>query len=212
MQTLPVRDASKMSMNGTDSATASRRGAGTAGLHPVPSQSPTPDQCVNRAKAGDPGAFEELYRQHVGRVYALCLRMSGDAREAEELTQDAFVRAWEKLESFRGQSAFSSWLHRLTVNVVLGRWRSKGRQRDRIVAIGDAEEVRRRHVEPRKGLALDLESAIRGLPAGARTIFVLHDIEGYRHRDIAELTGLAEGTSKTQLHRARRLLRKVLGP
>ena len=162
-----------------------------------------------QAQAGDVGAFEELYRRHVDRIHALCLRMCGDAKEAEELTQDAFVRAWEKLDSFRGSSAFSSWLHRLAVNVVLGSWRTKGRHRERVVAIADFEGLDPGH-EPQPRLAMDLESAIAGLPAGARTVFVLHDIEGYRHRDIAELTGLAVGTSKTQLHRARRLLRKAL--
>ncbi len=176
------------------------------------SQAAESERWVARAQAGEVGAFEQLYRLHSGRVYALCLRMSGAPQEAEELAQDGFVRAWEKLETFRGQSAFSSWLHRLTVNVVLSRWRSKGRQRERVVSIGDVnqpEEVRQEH-KPRR--TVDLERAISGLPAGARTVFVLHDVEGYRHRDIAELTGLAVGTSKAQLHRARRLLRKALGP
>ncbi|MEM7357286.1 MAG: sigma-70 family RNA polymerase sigma factor, partial [Acidobacteriota bacterium] len=168
------------------------------------------ERWVEQAQAGDVNAFEELYQLHAGRVYALCLRMSGDAQEAEELTQDAFVRAWEKLGSFRGQSAFSSWLHRLTVNVVHGRWRSRGRRRDRVVSIGDAVDLKEQRHEPKPRLALDLEAAIAQLPAGARTVFVLHDIEGHRHRDIAELTGLAIGTSKTQLHRARKLLRKAL--
>ena len=165
---------------------------------------------VEQARAGDVGAFEALYRSHVGRVHALCLRMCGDAREAEELTQDAFVRAWEKLGSFRGASAFSSWLHRLTVNVVLGSWRAKGRHRERVVSIADVRDAADPEHEPKPRLAIDLESAIAGLPAGARTVFVLHDVEGYRHRDVAEMTGLAVGTSKTQLHRARRLLRKAL--
>ncbi len=169
------------------------------------------ERWVERAQAGDLDAFEELYRLHRGRVYALCLRMSGDAREAEELTQDAFVRAWQKLDSFRGSSAFSSWLHRLTVNVVLGRWRSLGRHRERVVSIHGASGLEDPQHDPKPRLAIDLESAIAGLPAGARTVFVLHDVEGYRHRDIAELTGLAVGTSKTQLHRARKLLRKALG-
>lgn len=177
-----------------------------------PTPTGTSETSVEKARAGDVDAFEELYRLHVGRVYALCLRMSGDAREAEELTQDAFVRAWEKLATFRGESAFASWLHRLTVNVVLGHWRSKGRLRERVVSIGDATGMGEQRYEPRPRLALDLEAAISHLPAGARTVFVLHDIEGYRHRDVAELTGLAIGTSKTQLHRARRLLRKALAP
>ncbi len=169
------------------------------------------ERWVERAQAGELGAFEELYRLHRGRVYALCLRMSGNALEAEELTQDAFVRAWEKLDSFRGSSAFSSWLHRLTVNVILGRWRARGRHRERVVAIADVQGLADPQHDPKPRLAVDLESAIAGLPAGARTVFVLHDVEGYRHRDIAELTGLAVGTSKTQLHRARKLLRKALG-
>ncbi len=206
-------------------ATACYDDAGSASSHLPPSGGTYPssgslalvshpqsaESLVEQAQAGDVGAFEELYRLHVGRVHALCLRMSGDAREAEELTQDAFVRAWEKLDSFRGSSAFSSWLHRLAVNVVLASWRAKGRHRERVVSIGDVRSLADPRHEPKPRLALDLESAIAGLPAGARTVFVLYDVEGYRHRDIAELTGLAVGTSKTQLHRARRLLRKALG-
>ena len=176
----------------------------------VAKNTPSVEHWVEQAKAGDMNAFEALYRSHVGRVHALCLRMCGDAREAEELTQDAFVRAWEKLESFRGASAFSSWLHRLTVNVVLGSWRAKGRHRERVVSIADVQDASVGEHRPKPRLALDLESAIAALPAGARTVFVLHDVEGYRHRDVAEMTGLAVGTSKTQLHRARRLLRKAL--
>ena len=177
----------------------------------VAESTPTVERWVEQAQAGDMSAFEALYRSHVGRIHALCLRMSGDPREAEELTQDAFVRAWEKLDSFRGASAFSSWLHRLTVNVVLGSWRAKGRHRERVVSIADAQEAAdEAGHQPSPRLALDLESAIATLPAGARTVFVLHDVEGYLHRDVAEMTGLAVGTSKTQLHRARRLLRKAL--
>jgi RNA polymerase sigma-70 factor (ECF subfamily) len=171
------------------------------------------ESCVERARSGDVGAFEELYRRHVGRVYALCLRMCGDAPDAEELTQDAFVRAWERLGSFHGKSAFSSWLHRVAVNVVLGRFRERGRRREKVVALDEAagleEFVRAREGGP-AGSALDLERAIAGLPAGARTVFVLFDVEGYSHRDIAEATGLAVGTCKAQLHRARQLLRKAL--
>ncbi len=168
------------------------------------------ERWVERAQQGDVEAFEELYRRHVGRVYALCLRMCGEAQEAEEMAQEAFVRAWEKLASFRGQSAFGSWLHRLTVNVILARWRSRGRRREKIVAIGDVAGFEAPSHRPEPRLRVDLERAIATLPAGARTVFVLHDVEGYRHRDIAELTGLAVGTSKTQLHRARRLLREAL--
>lgn len=168
---------------------------------------------VERARAGEVAAFEELYRRHAGRVYALCLRMCGNAREAEERAQDAFVRAWEKLGSFGGRSAFSSWLHRLTVNVVLGSWRRRGRRRDRVVAFDDVTEPEPREaVAPSDsaGDAVDLERAIAALPAGARTVFVLYDVEGYQHHEIAEMTGLAVGTCKAQLHRARQLLRKAL--
>lgn len=165
---------------------------------------------VRRAQGGDRQAFEALYRQTCGRVHALCQRMCGDAHEAEEMVQEAFIRAWEKLPSFRGSSAFTSWLHRLTVNVVLGGWRKEGRHRERVVAIGGPEQLDgpTRGSEPR--LTLDLERAISTLPAGARTVFVLHDVEGHRHREIAAMTGLAEGTCKAQLHRARRLLRERL--
>ena len=136
--------------------------------------------------------------------------MSADARRAEELTQDVFVRAWERLGSFRGESAFSSWLYRLAVNVVLGERRSERRRTKRVLA---TDEVATHAVAaPRANPAarMDLERAIAGLPAGARAIFVLYEIEGYRHEEIAELTGLAPGTSKAQLHRARRLLREAL--
>lgn len=165
---------------------------------------------VEAATAGDLAAFEKLYRYHVGRIYALCLRMTGNASEAEEMTQEAFIRAWERLDSFRGDSAFSSWLHRLTVNLVLANWRAAGRYRQRVVSIEDAGRWTEPEQRTTKGLALDLERAIRELPRGARTVFVLHDIEGLKHREIAELTGLAVGTSKTQLHRARTLLRSAL--
>ncbi|HEX9731362.1 MAG TPA: RNA polymerase sigma factor [Thermoanaerobaculia bacterium] len=167
---------------------------------------------VERAQDGDVTAFEELYRRHAGRVYALCLRMCGNAQEAEERTQDAFVRAWEKLGSFRGRSLFSSWLHRLTVNVVLGGWRRQGRRRDRVVPFDEAagEPPEAAAPPPSWGDAVDLERAVAALPAGARTVFVLYDVEGYQHQEIAEMTGLAVGTCKAQLHRARQLLRKAL--
>jgi RNA polymerase sigma-70 factor (ECF subfamily) len=166
---------------------------------------------VERARKGDVGAFEALYREHVGRIHALCRRLCRDESEAEEMTQDAFVRAWERLDSFRGDSAFGSWLHRLTVNVVLTAWRSRQRYRERVLALDDFEGFDAAGPLSPEGAGLDLERAIDGLPTGARTIFVLHDIEGYRHGEIGEMTGLAEGTCKAQLHRARNLLRKALG-
>jgi RNA polymerase sigma-70 factor (ECF subfamily) len=165
---------------------------------------------VDRAARGDVEAFEELYRENVGRVYALCMRMCGDKSRAEELTQEAFIRAWTKLGSFRGASAFSTWLHRVTVNVVLGDRRSTIRREARIRPAGEEPlpEVVASEMSP--GRSLDLERSIAALPDGARTVFVLHDVEGYRHQEIADLTGLAVGTSKAQLHRARKLLRKAL--
>ena len=163
---------------------------------------------IRRAQAGDRAAFRELYEEHAGRVYALCLRMTGDEEEAMERTQDAFVRAWKSLGSFRGESAFSTWLHRLTVNVVLTERRSAGRRERRTRVAGDSGP----RVTPaaRAGLHVDLERAIAGLPPGARAVFVLYDVEGYGHEEIAEMIGIAPGTSKAQLHRARRLLREAL--
>ncbi len=165
---------------------------------------------ISRARDGDKQAFEQLYRENVGRVYALCLRMMGDSAMADELTQDAFVRAWQKLDSFRGESAFSSWLHRLTVNLILQNRRSDRRRSSWLVTSDDPELVGATPTESPIATAIDLEDAIRRLPPGAREVFVLHDVEGYRHSEIAELAGIAPGTSKAQLHRARRLLRETL--
>jgi len=170
-------------------------------------------ELVRRAQAGDKVAFEQLYRDNVGRVYALCFRMAGTADLAEELAQDVFVRAWQKLGSFRGESAFSSWLHPLTVNVALSERRSRRRRVARVMTTDDLTEFERpgpptRSDGPESGF--DLERALATLPPGARAVFVLHDVEGYKHEEIARLTGVATGTSKAQLHRARRLLREVL--
>jgi RNA polymerase sigma-70 factor (ECF subfamily) len=164
---------------------------------------------VRRAQAGDDGAFEALYRQHVGRVYALCLRLAGDRVHAEELVQDVFVRAWDRLRSFRGDSAFSSWLHRLAVNVVIERRRTFAIQRERLApdpAVLDTLPI----APARADLTVDFEHAIEQLPPGAREVFVLHDVEGYKHREIAVMLGVATGTSKRQLHRARMLMRRHL--
>jgi RNA polymerase sigma-70 factor, ECF subfamily len=165
---------------------------------------------VERARAGDAAAFERLYRENVGRIFALCLRLSGDAARAEELTQDAFVRAWQKLGGFRGDSAFSTWLHRLTVNLALGERRSEGRRWSRLLPddVNDHEIAAPNRSTP--GEALDLERAIAALPPAARTVFVMHEVEGYGHLEIARLTGRAEGTCKALLHRARKLLREAL--
>jgi RNA polymerase sigma-70 factor (ECF subfamily) len=166
---------------------------------------------VARAQAGDLEAFEVLYRANLGRVYALCYRMAGDASLAEELAQDVFVRAWQRLGSFRGESAFSSWLHPLTVNVALSERRSRRRRTSRVMSTDDPAAFERPE-SPKTGpeAAVDIDRALETLPPGARSVFVLHDVEGYKHEEIAKMTGVATGTSKAQLHRARRLLREAL--
>ena len=172
------------------------------------------DSDVARAAAGDRGAFERVYRQHVNRVFSLCARMVSDRARAEELTQDVFVRAWEKLHLFRGESSFGTWLHRLTVNVVLNARKVEGRQRSRYEESDDdagmdsLPGVVGMPLAP--GDLLDLEEAITRLPPGARRVFVLHDVEGYKHEEIAEMLGVTSGATKAQLHRARLLLREAL--
>ena len=166
---------------------------------------------VDRAQRGDLEAFEALYRDHVSRVFGLCLRMVADRAQAEELTQEAFIRAWEKLSTFRSKSAFSTWLHRLTVNVVLGDRRGRSRREDKNVAIEQIGPLPARTATRSSDTGIDLERAIAALPERARAVFVLHDIEGYLHSEIAELLDMAEGTSKAHLHRARLLLREAIG-
>ena len=168
------------------------------------------NEVVRRAQAGDEGAFEVLYREHAGRVFALCLRLSGDRPRATELTQDVFVRCWEQLRSFRGESAFGSWLYRLAVNLVWSTNRGDRRREARVRPVEDPGAHEPRREMPQPGLRLDLERAIATLPDGAREVFVLYDIEGYGHEEIARMTGIAVGTSKAQLFRARRLLRERL--
>ena len=166
---------------------------------------------VNRAQEGDSRAFEQLYRRHSDRVFGLCIRLChGDRAKAEQATQDAFVRAWEKLESFRGESQFGTWLHRITVNVVLGEHRLLQRWTtfEDAEAAGTPEALTVASDDP--GLSRDLERALARLPKGARTVLWLHDVEGYLHEEIAELTGIAVGTSKAQLHRARKLMKEHL--
>ena len=179
-----------------------------ADLNPI---TPNADD-VALAAAGDRRAFERVYRDHVDRVFSVCVRMAGDRALAEELTQDVFVRAWEKLSLFRGESAFSTWLHRLAVNVVLNHRKAAGRRRAQVG--GGSEEEGMDALPARPGPApgdrMDLEGAIAGLPAGARRVFVLHDVEGYKHEEIAEMLGITAGGSKAQLHRARLLLREAL--
>lgn len=166
------------------------------------------------AAAGDRAAFERLYRKHVDRVFSLCARMVADRTRAEELTQDVFVRAWEKLHLFRGDSSFSTWLHRLAVNVVLNERKTQARRAARF-----QEEDEERGIDAHAGTVgstlppgelLDLEKAMTRLPPGARRVFTLHDVEGYKHEEIAEMLGVTTGATKAQLHRARLLLREAL--
>lgn len=168
------------------------------------------DRLVGRARSGDVQAFEALYRANSGRIFAVCLRLANDRSVAEECTQETFITAWEKLDGFRGDSAFSSWLYRVAVNTVMGNFRKQSRRDRHIRPVGDEEWE---HIEEHAsdtGVGMDLEAAIALLPEGARTVFVLHDVDGHRHEEIAEMTGIAVGTSKAQLHRARRLLRERL--
>lgn len=148
----------------------------------------------------------------MGRVYAVCLRMSADPQEAERLTQDVFVRVWTRLSTFRGESEFTSWLHRLTVNVVLEDSRSTRRRIGRVENVEDPGALERGgYASNDSDSRMDLERAIATLPPGARQALVLHDIEGFTHEEIARQLGIAVGTVKAQLHRARRLLRERLG-
>ncbi len=164
---------------------------------------------VALAATGDASAFERVYQAHVGRIHSLTRRMLG-SHEADEVTQDIFVRTWQKLGQFRGDSAFSTWLHRLAVNVVIERRRSFAIQRERMS--DDPTALDFVTVGPsRADLTVDFEHSIGQLPPGAREIFTLHDVEGYKHREIAALLDITAGTSKRQLHRARMLLRKHLG-
>ncbi len=157
------------------------------------------------AASGDVHAFERLYHGHVARIHSLARRMMGP-EDADEATQDAFVRAWEKLSTFRGESAFGTWLHRLAINVMLAERTRRGRRWHRELAV----EIEGEATTSSPELRMDFERAMSHLPAGAREVFVLHDIEGFKHHEIGEMLGIAAGTSKAQLHRARMALRQHL--
>jgi len=185
---------------------------------PVLSSNPVEADVLARAQAGDHQAFAQLYSLHKRRIYSLCLRMVGNIAEAEDLTQEAFLQLHRKIGTFRGDSAFSTWLHRLAINVVLMQLRKKGLQ---VISLDEAMEPT---VEERPGRsfgapdlmlsgAIDrmaLQRAIDDLPAGYRLIFVLHDIEGYEHNEIASMLDCSIGNSKSQLHKARLKLRDTL--
>lgn len=164
---------------------------------------------VKKAQAADSQAFEALYRLHVGKIYGLCLRMTGNASEAEDCTQEAFIQAWRKLDKFRGDSSFGTWMHKVAVNSVLGRMRKSRREQDRIRLVGEIGQ-QRESIGDSAGMQ-DLEQAINELPSGARHVFVLQAVYGYTHEETGDMLGIAAGTSKAQLHRAKRLLAQQLG-
>ena len=157
--------------------------------------------------------FEELFKAHHRRVYAVCLRMTGNAAEAEDLTQEVFLQAFRKLGSFRGESAFSTWLHRLTVNCVLMHFRRRRSRREQLTEDGEVPERPISQSVSRSSPLLDrlaLDEAILKLSPGYRAVFILHDVEGLQHVEIAEIRGCSVGTSKSQLHKARLKLRRLL--
>jgi RNA polymerase sigma-70 factor, ECF subfamily len=165
---------------------------------------------VTQAKSGDHDAFAEIYRIHVGRVYGICLRIFGDHLRAEEATQKVFVRLWMKLHLFRGESSFGSWLHRIALNVALNELKASASMAIQRSSLDDFQVETLTQENCSREIQMDLEKAIAALPTGARVVFVLHEIEGLNHKDIADKLGLANGTSKAQLSRARKLLRGAL--
>lgn len=173
------------------------------------------DLALARASAaGDTAAFERLYQQYNRRVYSICLRMLGNPTEAEDLTQDVFVQLFRKIGSFRGESAFTTWLHRMTVNQVLMHFRKRGVRHESttddgelpvLIEVGTDRPSRMPIID-----SIALERAISELPPGYRTVFTLHDVEGYEHEEIARMLGCTVGTSKSQLHKARMRIRSLL--
>ena len=178
---------------------------------------PNEAELIERAKVGDAQAFQALYDKHKRRVYSLCLRMTANTAEAEDLTQEAFLQLYRKIATFRGESAFSTWLHRLSVNVVLMQLRKKS-----LPVVSLEETTQGEEDTPKKDFGaedlalagsidrLQLQKAVDDLPPGYRMIFVLHDIEGYEHNEIATMVGCSIGNSKSQLHKARMKLRDLL--
>ena len=174
-------------------------------------------EAIERAKLGDEEAFEALYRLHKRRVYSLCLRMTANTATAEDLTQEAFLQLFRKIGTFRGESAFSTWLHRMAVNVVLMQLRKKGLP---LVSLEETMETEEESPKKEPGAEdvrlagsinrIRLEQAIGDLPPGYRMVFLLHDVEGYEHNEIAEMVGCSIGNSKSQLHKARMKLRELL--
>lgn len=190
-----------------------------ARTRPTQSGELTEAEAIRRAQQGDAGAFERIYRLHSRRVYALCLRMVGNTAEAEDLTQEAFLQLFRKIGTFRGESAFSTWLHRLAVNVVLMRLRKKTVA---ATSLDEQSEPDDESSAPRKDVGMEdlrlsgsvdrvnLERAVQQLSPGYRSVFVLHDIQGYEHNEIAAIMKCSIGNSKSQLHKARMRLRELL--
>jgi len=178
------------------------------------SQSASDLELARAAAAGDAEAFERLYRQFYRRVYSLALRMLGNAAQAEDLTQEVFLQVYQKIGGFRGDSAFTTWLHRLTVNQVLMHFRKRGVKLERAAEESDFENVIETPLQSTRRISiidrLALDKAISQLPPGYRSAFVLHDVEGYEHEEIAGMLGISVGTSKSQLHKARMRMRKLL--
>jgi RNA polymerase sigma-70 factor (ECF subfamily) len=179
-----------------------------------PAEEPAEATLVALARDGDSEAFEKLYRRHVGRITALCLRMTGNAAQADDCVQETFVRAWKKLGSFQGASAFGTWLYRIAVNEVLGAQRRERRRGTHLKAVSDEEHADdleyAQAIGEQPGEILDVEQAVHTLPEGARNVFVLVGLHGFSHEETASALGVAVGTCKAQLHRARQLLAKRL--
>lgn len=181
----------------------------------APSLARADDDLVGRFRQGDLGAFEEIYRRHAGRLYSLACRMTGNPSDGEDLLQDIFVQVHRKLTTFKGESALATWLYRLAMNVCLDHLRSRGVRMDQVSdsidADGDPTPPADRGMEAALVVnRIDLERAIARLPEGSRAAFLLHDVEGFEHQEVAAILGIAEGTSKSQVHKARLRLRRWL--
>ena len=180
----------------------------------VEKRKPTDNELAQRSGAGDMEAFEELYRRHFRRVYALCLRMTNNPEQAEDLTQDIFIQLHSKIGSFRGESAFTTWLHRMTVNQVLMHFRRRKSRPEFTTEEGETPiQIVQGTENQNKMPIVDkiiLENAISKLSPGYRSVFILHDVEGHEHNEVAEILGISEGTSKSQLHKARLKLRQLI--
>ncbi|MEM7282084.1 MAG: sigma-70 family RNA polymerase sigma factor [Pseudomonadota bacterium] len=167
-------------------------------------------ELIQGAQSGDSRSFEELYRRNIGRIHGLCIRMTANEALAADCAQQAFIQAWKKLGSFEGRSSFSTWLHRIAVNEVLSFKRREKRQQHHLEVIATDMENDPPKMTAGDGDDVDLNAAINTLPEGARHVFVLHMIHGYQHDEVADMLGVAVGTCKAQLHRAKRLLRQRL--